>query len=76
MNHDYTLHLPPDLIENLGGDFMADDTPLEAVLADDDAELAEFIRYCRADEPAPLDLAARLMERGYDVDAIEASIHL
>lgn len=76
MTTEHTLHLPADLIEDLGRDFLDDDTPLEAVLADGDADLAEFIRYCRADMTPPMDLAARLMEQGYDVGSIEASITL
>lgn len=75
MNHEHTLHLPHDLID-LGAEFLSDDTPLEEVMDDPSPDLEEFIRLVRDGETPPLDLAARLMEQGYDVEALEASITL
>lgn len=76
MNHEHTLHLPPALIDGMGEEFLDDDTPLEAVFDDPSPDLEEFIRLVRDGEVPPLDLAARLMAQGYDVEALEVSIHL
>lgn len=75
MTHEHTLHLPPEVID-LGAEFLDDDTPLEVVLGDNAADVEEFIRLVRDGETPPLDLAARLMEQGYDVEALEISINL
>jgi hypothetical protein len=75
MTHEHTLHLPSEVID-LGQEFLDDDTPLEAVIDDPSPDLELFIRMVRDGEVPPLDLAARLMEQGYDVEALEISINL
>lgn len=47
---------------------------LSEALFDSDPDLIEFLRICRDGETPPMDLSARLMERGIDVTALEASI--
>ena len=75
MTHEYPLHLPSSAID-LGMEFLDDDTPPEVVLDDADPDVAEFIRLVRDGEVPTLDLAARLMEQGIDVEALEISITL
>lgn len=52
-----------------------DETQYEEVpLHGRDADLEEFIEMVRNGEPAPLDLIARLTERGLDLDRIESAV--
>lgn len=75
--NEYTLHLSQAQIEALENDTFDPAAALEWDLdADGDYELAEFIRLTREGEPVPVYVLAALDERGYDLNALEASITL
>lgn len=72
-----TLHLSQAQTEALENDTFDLDTAFEPALCDEgDDELAEFIRLTREGEPVPLNVSAALDARGYDLNALEASITL